>query len=445
MAEREQLWKVQPQAEQWLQAMLADALARCPDARRYADALRQGSGVRLRDIVDHVAGDQALVAAATDAGWAQESDGVFENRAGFFPGVLATHGPQRIGFRVESIDRFLAVTGIAADIAGTAFAPLRQAIVFHGDGVEFTVVERNGAIGYAVEDLDAGSIRAGRLHQQIFRTRRRHFDNVEAGLAHTEALVDAAVADIGQHRACDLWLRAEREYWMSRCAAGARQKARQDAHGIGWSNIDHHTYDGSREHFAGTVRILQKLGYELREMLYAGALAGWGSQILEQRALRSTIFADVDLAPEEIDIDFAHSPLPPLDKHRRAGIISVMHGESILEGGMNHVAGMYDNVALRGVLHGEGQKTMAPFSNFPFLYQELTEGDWAAVEPRRLDWLEAGGHLSQQEAEDFRLNGAIAAHLENLERNDGYKGFNMPGIDGVLRVIDPRRNMVEAA
>jgi hypothetical protein len=42
------------------------------------------------------------------------------------------------------------------------------------------------------------------------------------------------------------------------------------------------------------------------------------------------------------------------------------------------------------------------------------------------------------------LNGAIAAHLENLERNDGYKGFNMPGIDGVLRVIDPRRNMVEA-
>lgn len=444
MAGRNQLWKVQPQAEQWLQAMLTDALARCPDAQLYADSLRQGCGVRLRDIVDHVAGDGTLVTAANDAGWALESDGISENRNGFFPGVLAKQGAQRIGFRVESIDRFLAVTGVTTEIDGAAFAPLRQAVVFNGDGVEFAVVERNGATGYAVESIDANSVRAGRLHQQIFRTRRRHFDTVEAGLIHTEALVDAAVADIGQHRACDLWLRAEREYWMSRCPAGARQKARQDAHGIGWSNIDHHTYDGSRDHFAGTVRILQKLGYELREMLYAGALAGWGSQILEQRALRSTIFADVDLAPEEVDIDFAHSPLPPLGKHRRAGIISVMHGESILEGGLNHVAGMYDNVALRAVLHGEGQKTMAPFSNFPFLYQELTEGDWAAVEPRRLDALEAGGHLNHQEAEDFRLNGAIAAHLENLERNDGYKGFNMPGIDGVLRVIDPRRNMVEA-
>jgi len=444
MVERKQPWQVQPQAENWLHTVLAEALTQCPDAGRYAEALRQNCGVRLRDIVDHVAGDLTMVAAAIDAGWEKESDGVFENRNGFFPGVLATNGVKRIAFRVESIDRFLAVTGIAAEITGLAFAPLRQAVAFVGEGVEFAVVERNGAIGYVVEDINDSSIRAGRLHQQIFRTRRRHFDSVTAGLMHTEALVDAAVADVGQHRACDLWLRAEREYWMSRCPAGARQKARQDASGIGWSNIDHHTYDGSREHFSGTVRILQKLGYELREMLYAGALAGWGSQILEQRALRSTIFADVDLAPEEIDIDFAHRPLPPLDKHRRAGIISVMHGESILEGGLNHVAGMYDNVALRAVLHGEGQKTMAPFSNFAFLYQELTEGDWAAVEPRRLDTLEAGGHLSPQEAEDFRLNGAIAAHLENLERNDGYKGFNMPGIDGVLRVIDPRRNMVEA-
>ena len=122
-----------------------------------------------------------------------------------------------------------------------------------------------------------------------------------------------------------------------------------------------------------------------------------------------------------------------------------MHGESILEGGLNHVAGMYDNVAMRSVLTREGQAMMAPFSDFPFLYQELTEGDWAAVEPARLDLLETGGHLSAAEAEDFRLNGAIAAHLENLERNDGYKGFNMPGIDGVLRTIDPRKNMVEAA
>jgi hypothetical protein len=257
--------------------------------------------------------------------------------------------------------------------------------------------------------------------------------------------VDAAVADLGQHWACDIWLVAERDYWMLRSPAGRLQKARQDAFGLGWNNIDHHTYDGSREHFAGTIRILEKLGYELREMLYAGDMAGWGSQVLEQPVLRSTIFADVDLAPNELDIDFAHEPLPPLPKHRRAGILSLLHGESILECGLNHVAALYDQRALRGQLEREGLQMMNPFSNFPFLYQELTTGDWAAVDPARVDALEASGDLTADEAENIRLNGYIATHLENIERNDGYKGFNKPGIDGVLRALDPRAEVRETA
>jgi hypothetical protein len=52
--------------------------------------------------------------------------------------------------------------------------------------------------------------------------------------------------------------------------------------------------------------------------------------------------------------------------------------------------------------------------------------------------------VTAEQAEDFRLNGAIGSHLENLERNEGFKGFNQPGIDGVLRIIDPRKNLVGA-
>ena len=438
------IWTTQPDAEALVARLLDGALAACPAAARYGAALRASTGVRLRDLLDHLAVDAAVLAEAEALGW-QRSGDVWRNRSGCFPPLLAGDTATRIGFRVESVERFLAANRLDAATEGQPFGPLRMATVFAGGGTAFVAVERSGATGFAVEAVPDAAIRAARLHLQTFRTRRRRFDSVEGGLAHTEALVDAAVADLGQHRACDLWLKAEREYWMTRCPAGARQKARQDALGIGWANIDHDTYDGSRQHFAGTIRILEKLGYQLREMLYAGALAGWGSQILEQPAIGSTIFADVDLSPEEIDVDFAHAALPALDKHRRAGIISVMHGESILEGGLNHVAGMYDNAALRAVLAAEGQGVMAPFSDFPFLFQQLTDGDWAAVEPARVDALEAGGHLTAAEAEDFRLNGAIAAHLENLERNDGYKGFNMPGIDGVLRIIDPRRNIVAAA
>jgi hypothetical protein len=225
---------------------------------------------------------------------------------------------------------------------------------------------------------------------------------------------------------------------MSRCDAGRHQWRRQLSVGVGWANIDHHTYDGSREHFRKTVEILETLGYELREMLYAGELAGWGSQVLEQPALKSTIFADVDLAPEELTIDFAHEPLPPLDKHRRAGVLSILHGESILEAGLNHVAALYDQERLRSQLAESGVSMMPPFSDFDHLYQELTLGERVPVDPKRVDQLEGEGHLPRDEAEDIRLNGAIATHLENIERNFGYKGFNKAGIDGVLRKLDPR-------
>ncbi len=87
---------------------------------------------------------------------------------------------------------------------------------------------------------------------------------------------------------------------------------------------------------------------------------------------------------------------------------------------------------------------MAPFSNFPHLFQQLTEGEWWPVRPDRIDALVRAGQISDVEAADFRRHGAIGSHLENLERNQGYKGFNQPGISEVLQIIDPRANLVGA-
>jgi hypothetical protein len=100
-------------------------------------------------------------------------------------------------------------------------------------------------------------------------------------------------------------------------------------------------------------------------------------------------------------------------------------------------------MALRHQLGEAGIGMMEPFSQFDHLYQELTEGEWRAVDPKIIDRLEAQGHMTHEAAENFRMFGAIGNHLENIERNDGYKGFNQPGIDGVLRKIDPRKNIVD--
>ena len=231
---------------------------------------------------------------------------------------------------------------------------------------------------------------------------------------------------------------------MTRNYAGRVQKSRQDQMGIGWANQDHHTYDSSRTWFHRNIKVLENLGFVCRERFYAGADAGWGSQILEQPVIGSIIFTDIDLSPEELEGDFAHNSIPELPYMRRAGLWTALHGESMLDAGLNHLECMFDQKKFREQFHQLGIQMMNPFSNFPHLYQELTVGEWWPVDPAKVDALEKQGLITQEQAEDFRHNGAIGSHFENLERNQGYKGFNQPGIDGALRIIDPRKNLVEA-
>jgi hypothetical protein len=356
--------------------------------------------------------------------------------------VLAGGPGITVGFKVEYAHEFVAAQQLTAPVEGALHAPFRRVRVAAANGAAFDAIERRGSTAFEPHDPSPAVLREARLQLQAFRARRRAFDDIGAGYDHTDRLAARAVGALGKDWACWLWLRAEREYWESRNRAGRIQKARQDAHGIGWANQDHHTYDSSREWFHRNVAVLETLGFECRELFYAGHAAGWGSQILEQPAIGSVIFADIDLAPEELDIDFAHLPLEPLPYLRRAGLWCALHGESVLEAGINHLECMYDHVRMQAGMEAAGVAFMPPFSDFPHLYQALTQGEWWAVDPARVDALERAGLIAPEQAEDFRLHGAIGSHLENLERNDGFKGFNQPGIDGVLRIIDPRQNLV---
>ena len=447
MTHYDRTWTTQPEAAALVTLTLADALAAVPDAQALASRLRDNIGVRLIDILDYISlPEGSNVSAFVDAGWEPDAADptVLRNPTGLFPVVLTRGHSTAIGFKVEYVHEFVAAQGLSAPVEGAMHAPFRRVRFAEAGGVTFDAIERRGSRGFEADDPSAATLRAAQLHLQTFRTRRRSFDSVAAGYDATDAMVAAAVADLGQDWACWLWLRAEREYWESRNSAGRLQKARQDAHGIGWANQDHHTYDSSREWFHRCVGVLEALGFECRELFYTGDAAGWGSQILEQPAIGSVIFADIDLAPDELDIDFAHIELEPLPFLRRAGLWCGLHGESMFESGINHLECMYDHERLARQLEGEGVAFMQPFSDFPHLYQALTEGEWWPVDPARVDALEQAGYITAEAAEDFRLYGSIGSHLENLERNDGFKGFNQPGIDGVLRAIDPRKNLVGA-
>ena len=87
---------------------------------------------------------------------------------------------------------------------------------------------------------------------------------------------------------------------------------------------------------------------------------------------------------------------------------------------------------------------MAPFTDFAFLKQAFTQGEMWPVEPSRLAAALAAGYITTGQAEKFAVRGALGSHLEILERNEGYKGFNQSGISHIIRRTDPRGETVGA-
>lgn len=328
----------------------------------------------------------------------------------------------------------------ADEVLGDPLSPVRFARVETTESTELWIVERHGARGFELPDFDPErDIDAARVFES-FRRRRRKFPSDAEGFAHTRGLVEQAVEQVGPDRASDAFFTAEREYWQRRNRAARVQKARQDRLGMGWANHDHHTFRSSRENFAALIAIFETLGFELRERFWAGAEAGWGAQVLEQPSARIVIFADVDLSPEEISEDFAHDPLPPRKELGTVGLWCALHGDSLLEAGMHHLECQFDFDLLREQLErNHAVKTMKPFTDFPYLRQAFTTGERWNVEESRLDRLVTSGRLSPEDAEIFRREGAVGSHLENLERNQGYKGFNQTGVSEIIRATDPRR------
>ena len=181
------------------------------------------------------------------------------------------------------------------------------------------------------------------------------------------------------------------------------------------------------------------LGFDCRERFYAGEQAGWGAQVLEQSNCRIVVFADVDLSRDEIAGDIAHVPLDSDSKQLgTVGIWCRLHGEAFLSAGMHHLECQFDFEQAREQLAAVGVETMAPFTDFPYLRQAFTAGEMWRVSAVRLAGALVEGLITEEQAATFRADGGLGSHLEILERNDGYKGFNQTGISDIILRTDPR-------
>jgi hypothetical protein len=454
-------WQRFPATEAFLAEQVESFLTAHSFASQLARRMHAETSTRFVDWIDHLVLSQrpGLERELDELGYAPEAPQtalgpvVHAHRGGLFPRirVRAGTGPAvaEIALKVESVADFSRAHDLGLEITGYPMGPYRYGRIDE-DGATLRVVERRGYRGF--EPFPGELAREGRmtpqaardamLARELWHGRKRRFEDDEQGFDATDALLERVIALCGgsPDLACHLIFEAERAYWQSRNRAGRIQKARQDRLGLGWANHDHHTFRCSRRFFPRVIRIFERLGFQLRERFHAGEQAGWGAQILEHPTTGIVIFADLDLAPDEVSQDFSHEALPDLPRPNTVGLWVGLHGESLLGAGMHHLEAQFDFDGLRRDLQSEaGIETMPPFSDFPFLRQAFTAGERWPVDPVRADRLLRMGWIDAEQHARFLSEGALGSHLENLQRAEGYKGFNQRSVSAILAATDPRR------
>jgi hypothetical protein len=452
-------WQRWPETETSVAGLIVSALNGNAFAADLAGRMHTETSTRFVDWVDHlVLSDRPGFSREIEAlGYAREQVGyavdtpVYNHGGGVFPRLILAPGSgpevREVAIAVESVAAFSRAHDLGLESIGAPLGPYRIGRI-PGAQTSFAVVERRGYLGF--EPYPGDLARRGQMTPQrardalaareLWQSRRRRFDDDAEGFDATEKTLSRVIDRAGcPDLACHLVFEVERDFWQARNRAAQVQKARQDRLGLGWANHDHHTFRCSRRYFPRLMRMFEALCFGLRERFHAGEHAGWGAQVLEHPTTGIVIFADLDLAPDETAHDFAHDALPELPRPNTVGLWVGLHGESILEAGMHHLEAKFDFDALRAAMKAEaGVETMPPFSDFPFLRQAFTSGERWRVDRRRADRLLALGWIDAAQHSRFLTEGAIGSHLENLQRREGYKGFNQHAVSAIIAATDPR-------
>jgi len=446
-------WPLCYSAEDYVLQQIEVFLSKNSFAHNLSSRMREETATLFIDWVDHFIVSPNQEKPLREAGFVEDPLGesmtdyiAFHHPQALLPRILIERSapssdfPSSLALRVENVGDFLSAHRITAEPVGTPMSHYRLVQVAEENGAHLEAIERRGYRGYSIANPKPDEVKTLLKAKELWGTRPRSHDDDSSGFREAHALLDRIIGMVGTDLACHVVFEGERQYWQARNRAAQTQKRRQDKLGLGWANHDHHTFRSSRRHFVDLIFALEKLGFYRRERYYAGAQAGWGAQVLEQPVEGIVVFCDVDLAPQETDIDFSRNPLPNAKQLGTIGLWVGLHGESFLQAGMHHLECRFDYQLLRDQLAGEQVQSMKPFSNFPFLKQAFTEGERWPVLPKRAEKLLHDGLIDQEQFDRFLKKGAIGSHLENLQRKGGFKGFNQDAVSLIIDATDPRKN-----
>ncbi len=441
-------WGLYPHGENFLIQHIGIFLKNNNFAQILSSRLEHETSTRFFDWVDHIVLPEhtASEKEVRELGF-QETDQIqtptgirvfVYPKTVFFPILLSKEGFTEVGIKPERLDHFIQTTGKGLYRKGDIYTPYRKAIVSSQGNYILSAVERRGSRDFIVHEK-SNDTQEYRQALETFFCRQRYFEDVEEGMDATQKLLENVCTKLSTERVTDAFFRAERMYWERKNKAGQMQKTRQDRFGLGWGNHDHHTYRSSRKNFTRLIKIFETLGFLCREQFFAGEEAGWGAQVLEHPQCNIVLFADVDLQKEEKAEDFSHHGLQQFSHLGTVGLWVELHGESILQAGLHHLAARFDFEKLRSDLKQFNINMMNPFSYFEFLKQAFSEMETWHVDKNRLNAVLENGSVTNTQYENFLRNGAIGSHLENLQRTQGFKGFNQHSVSVIINATDPRK------
>jgi hypothetical protein len=441
-------WERHAEAEKACLNLLDDCKRKNSVIARFEQKLVKQTSSRLLDWVDHffLRDSTTLRDKLGGLGFVRQPETLHEaflHPAALLPRIVLSGKPsgpaQGVALRVERIADFLQINGFRAEIEGAPLSPFRRSRVAVEHGVFLTVVERRGTRDYDPVYPGDSYLRKYSEAMELWQNRPRNGENEDRTFEEIIAIANNLIGQLGQDLASHIVCGAERAYWLSRNFAARVQQSRQDALGMGWGNHDHYTFRSSRRSFSKLVSLFTRLGFRNRERFYAGAEAGWGAQVMENPVSGLTLFLDVDLAPEEVKTEFSREELKPRGQLGTVGLWCALHGDSILEAGMHHFAAQFDFERLIEDIKRYGVEYMAPFSNFPYLKQAFSVAEKWEVEPARVEKLVKEKAITNEQGERFLSQGAIGSHLEDIQRREGYKGFNKKNVSAIIRETDPRK------
>ncbi len=444
-------WKCEPQAESLLLKFLDHYKRISPSLQELEDELFEVTSSRLFDWIDHIVVRRTpeIEHEILEAGLVERPElsrtgrQFYRHPAAQLPPVVVLNGgpatePIGVAVKVEYIHDFLCVRGMEGNIEGSPYSSYRRCEAWEEGGVTTWVVERRDS--WTLDPTNTSPVKVVQYLEalELWKSRPRDLLDEDYCLEQAQIIAEQMISLVGRDMAAWAVHEAERCYWQARNTAGQVQKIRQDRVGMGWANHDHHTYRSSRRNFFALINLMKTLGFHCRERFYAGDEAGWGAQVMENPNANLVLFLDVDLQPHEVQIDFSAVPMSDLPHLGTIGLWCALHGDSLLKAGLHHLEAQFEFDKLREDLDEWGIGMMAPFSNFSYLRQQFSQPENWQVASHRIETLLAAGKISPEQAKRFLSEGAIGSHLENLQRREGYKGFNQKNVSHIIQQTDPR-------